>query len=128
MGYDARVERIAAELGYEIYLWDVDSRDWEGGPAVDVLNTVLRGARPDAVVLFHIHARSTFGVLPEMAQRLREAGYVLSWDPADAPGSGVGPSGSDGRREWGAEVERRTGAALDLADGPAPAGALGLGT
>jgi hypothetical protein len=115
MGYDARVERIAASLGYEIYLWDVDSRDWEGVPAEDVMNTVLTAARPDAVALFHIHSRVSFGLLPALAQRLRDAGYVLSWDPEDAVAAkGVGPGGRDGHREWGAELERPNSA------GPAP--------
>jgi len=113
MGYDGRVERVASELGYELYLWDIDSRDWEGAPADDVTHAVLRGARPDAVVLFHIHANSTFSALPSLAQQLRAAGYVLSWDPADAvphpERDGVGPSGTTPRRhEWGAELDRPT--------------------
>lgn len=120
MGVDARVERIAKELGYETYLWDVDSRDWEGGPKEDVLATVLGRARPDGVVLFHIHAESTHEILPLLAEKLREAGYVLSWDPKDAPTSRVGEGG---RPEWGALEDRRNGA------DPLPddAGGFGLG-
>lgn len=112
LGIDRRVQRIAAELGYELYLWDLDTRDWEGAPAEDIENLVLRGARPEAVVLFHIHAKATFQALPSLAEKLRAAGYVLSWDAADAASdgeaAGVGLGGSPGRREWGAELERPT--------------------
>ncbi|MBI3200460.1 MAG: polysaccharide deacetylase family protein [Myxococcales bacterium] len=117
MGVDARVERIAKTLGYEVYLWDVDSRDWEGGPAEDVLATALGQARPEAVVLFHIHADATFQILPTLAERLRAAGYVLSWDPADAPSRRVGLGG---RPEWGALTDRPTDAETSMADADLP--------
>lgn len=84
LGVDKRVERIAHELGFEIFLWDVDSRDWEGAPAEDIANRVLSLAHPNAIVLFHMHAKATFEALPFIAARLREAGYVLSHDPGDA--------------------------------------------
>lgn len=117
MGVDARVERIAQSLGFEVYLWDIDSRDWEGGPAEDVLATVLGRAHPDAVVLFHIHAAATFEILPALAERAREAGYVLSWDPNDAPGSHVG---SGRRAEWGALQDRPTDAETPSPDPDLP--------
>ncbi len=88
MGIDKRVTRVARELGYDVFLWDVDSRDWEGGPAEDIQNLVLGRVKPGSVVLFHMHARATLAVLPSLAARLREAGYVLSWDPADARPTG----------------------------------------
>ncbi|MEZ4307771.1 MAG: polysaccharide deacetylase family protein [Polyangiaceae bacterium] len=80
---DARVERIVAELGYTLYLWDVDRRDWEGLPAEDIVNRVLRRAQPGAVVLFHMHAEETLKALPPLVARLRKAGYTFR-DPADA--------------------------------------------
>jgi peptidoglycan/xylan/chitin deacetylase (PgdA/CDA1 family) len=91
LGIDKRVERIAHELGFELFLWDVDSRDWEGAPAEDIANRVLSLAHPNAIVLFHMHSRATFEALPFIATRLREAGYVLSHDPGDAPDARVVP-------------------------------------
>lgn len=82
--YDERVERIVAELGYTLYLWDIDSRDWEGLPAEDMVNRVLRRARPGAVVLFHMHAKETLEALKTLIPRLRKAGYVFR-DPEDSP-------------------------------------------
>lgn len=114
MGYDKRVERVAQELGYDTFLWDIDSRDWEGGPAEDVMATVLRGAKPDAVVLLHIHADATYLILPELSARLRAAGYVLSWDPADSPAEDAELVGSGGRREWAERLARPS----DTAESP----------
>lgn len=94
MGYGEREERIARSLGYDLFLWDIDSRDWEGGPAEDLENLVLGRVRPGAVVLMHVHARATLAALPPLAAKLRETGYVLSWDPADlAPNVGEGATG-----------------------------------
>lgn len=126
MGFDTRVERIASALGYELFLWDIDSRDWEGGPSEDVAATVLGAARPDAVVLFHIHADSTFQILPLVVEQLRKAGYVLSWDLRDAPNAHVGPGARVGARagaraEWGALADRPS----DTESESAEAGGLG---
>jgi peptidoglycan-N-acetylglucosamine deacetylase len=87
LGVDARVERIARELGYELYLWDVDSRDWEDTPAEDIENIVLAGAKPGAVVLLHIHAAETQRALPRMLERLRGAGYVVTHEGTKPPPS-----------------------------------------
>lgn len=86
MAIDKRVERIARELGYDVFLWDIDSRDWQDTPAVDVERTVLGQVRPDAVVLLHMHAAGTMEALPSLLPRLRDAGYLLDFQPAAADG------------------------------------------
>lgn len=84
MAYDPRVRRVAEELGYELFLWDVDTRDWEEISAGEITNRVLRGARPGAVVLFHIQAKHTLRALRRLLPRLEKSDYVFSWDPRDA--------------------------------------------
>lgn len=81
--YDPRVERIVADMGYTMYLWDVDSRDWEDLPAEDMVNRVLKRVRPGSVILFHMHAAETLKALPVVIARLRKAGYALA-APEDA--------------------------------------------
>ncbi len=93
MAVDDRVLRIVKELGYEMFLWDVDSKDWQDTPAVDVENFVLGQAQPDAVVLLHIHARGTQEALPSLVERLMKAGYRVSHVPAQGePDVGLGGS------------------------------------
>ncbi|MCC6521488.1 MAG: polysaccharide deacetylase family protein [Polyangiaceae bacterium] len=82
-GYDERVARVAAELGYRLFLWHVDTRDWEGATADEIEGRVLAGVRPGAVVLFHIQADATLDALPGIVARLRRVGYVPSYDPED---------------------------------------------
>lgn len=79
---DPRVERMVAQMGLTIYLWDVDSRDWEGATSEDIVNLVLTKAHPGAVVLFHLHAQATLEALPVLLPRLRKAGYVLRSPPS----------------------------------------------
>jgi peptidoglycan/xylan/chitin deacetylase (PgdA/CDA1 family) len=49
---DARVDRVAAELGMSTLLWDVDPADWSR-PGVDAIAAAIRGAGPDDVVVLH---------------------------------------------------------------------------
>lgn len=80
--FDPRSEKIIASMGYTLYLWDIDSRDWEGAPAEDIVNLVLAKAHPGAVVLFHMHAEATLAALPLLLPRLKKAGYRLR-EPKD---------------------------------------------
>lgn len=51
-----RVAQIAASLGYRIQLWDVDTRDWAGTPASDMIQMIrARGG----VVIMHMHGAHT---------------------------------------------------------------------
>jgi peptidoglycan/xylan/chitin deacetylase (PgdA/CDA1 family) len=92
MAIDDRVKRIVAELGYQMFLWDIDTRDWEDTPAEDVENFVLGRAKPDGVVLLHIHSEGTERALPNLLKRLTEAGYRLTHEPD--PDAGVGAGGT----------------------------------
>ena len=80
--HNASVDAIAAGLGYQIYMWDIDTRDWarryDSGDQ-EILNIVLSQARPGAVVLMHMHVDQTSEALPKMLEGLKAAGYELSW-------------------------------------------------
>lgn len=79
LAHNAFVDEIAASLGYRIYLWTVDSRDWEGLSARDITNLVLTDVRPGAVILFHSHGAHTLEALPTIIERLRAAEYMVSY-------------------------------------------------
>lgn len=119
MAVDERVERIARELGLELFLWDVDTRDWEDAPREDIENRVLGLARPDAVVLLHQHGKHTLEALPRIVSELTRAGYVLSWDPRDAHVDGGATPLTDGGAppSW---ADRLRTLADDEIDGGAP--------
>jgi peptidoglycan/xylan/chitin deacetylase (PgdA/CDA1 family) len=95
MDLSKRVEHIASSLGYRIYLWDADSRDWEGLYPEDIANRVLARVKPHAVLLFHMHAWGTLEALPVLFSRLREEGYKLTHEGAQ----GTPPVPSEGPPE-----------------------------
>jgi peptidoglycan/xylan/chitin deacetylase (PgdA/CDA1 family) len=79
---NAFVDSVAAELGFYMYMWHIDTRDWarsypEGDQ--EILNIVLSQAFPGAVVLMHMHSADTLAALPDMIEHLQAAGYVVSW-------------------------------------------------
>lgn len=83
MAYDPRVEAQAKELGYSIFLWDIDTRDWEDIPFDEIAFRALRAVEPGHVILFHLQARHTYKALKVLLPKLLRLGYVLSWDPRD---------------------------------------------
>ncbi|MGE3268427.1 MAG: polysaccharide deacetylase family protein [Chloroflexota bacterium] len=82
-GYrDARVHRIAAELGYRPIYLTVDSLDWTAGATAEsvyarVMDRVVNGA----IVVLHFDSpttvHSTADALPRLIDDLRAAGYSL---------------------------------------------------
>jgi len=80
--HNSYVDSIAAELGYSIYMWTIDTMDWNrryAGGDQEILNIVLSQAYPGAIVLMHMHVDNTVSALPAMIEGLQAAGYQLSW-------------------------------------------------
>ena len=80
--YNYTVGAVAAQLGYQVYMWDIDTLDWARtypGGGQEILNIVMAQAFPGAVVLMHMQVANTLAVLPTMIERLQDAGYVVSW-------------------------------------------------
>lgn len=62
-GPGGRVERIAASLGYRVYMWDVDTLDWAGASSADILTRIrARGG----VILLHYHGKYTVEALRQL--------------------------------------------------------------
>lgn len=80
--HNSFVDSIAAQLGFNIFLWNVDIRDYNlrypGGDR-DIANSVVAQAFPGAVVILHMHVQNTVLALPSIIERLQAAGYVISY-------------------------------------------------
>ena len=74
---DASVARDAGAAGYRfLVMWTVDSLGWKGLPAPDVVARCLDGARPGAILMFHVGSASTdVAALPDIIEQLSAAGY-----------------------------------------------------
>ncbi len=79
------VDRIAGELGYQIYLWNVDSRDWTGAAANVIVETVMREVKPGAVIVMHLHGAHTAEALKQLIPLLTQAGYKFSLPKKPSP-------------------------------------------
>ena len=82
-GYrDARVRRIAAELGYRPILWTLNSGDWTRTATADgVYERVISRTGNGYIVVMHFDSpttvHSTAAALPRIIDELRDAGYRL---------------------------------------------------
>jgi peptidoglycan-N-acetylglucosamine deacetylase len=57
--HDARVDRIANQLGLLQILWSIDSGDSTGSDVKGVYRNVLAGLKPGAIILFHENRATT---------------------------------------------------------------------
>ena len=76
--HNALVDRVAEDLGYQIYGWNVDPQDWNGGSAQQIVETVIRQVRPGSVVVMHMQGSYTAEALKQIIPLLREVGYTFS--------------------------------------------------
>jgi peptidoglycan/xylan/chitin deacetylase (PgdA/CDA1 family) len=77
---NALVETVAADLGYSIYGWNVDSEDWKGVSAQQIVETVIREVKPGSVIVLHMHGKNTVEALKHLIPLLRQMGYKF-WRP-----------------------------------------------
>jgi peptidoglycan/xylan/chitin deacetylase (PgdA/CDA1 family) len=77
---DDSVRELAAGLGYGTILWTLDAKDWQQPDASVIVDRIMRGAHPGAVVLLHDAGggrAQTIRALELVLPKLREAGYNL---------------------------------------------------
>uniref|UniRef100_A0A7V4DFW3 Polysaccharide deacetylase family protein n=1 Tax=Candidatus Caldatribacterium californiense TaxID=1454726 RepID=A0A7V4DFW3_9BACT len=69
------IERACGMTGYSLVTWSLDSEDWRAQTEDEIVERVLRGVHPGAIVLFHSLPR-TVRALPRILCALLEAGYT----------------------------------------------------
>jgi peptidoglycan/xylan/chitin deacetylase (PgdA/CDA1 family) len=77
---DSFTRAYAAELGYEVIMWNVDTLDWtRPGPGV-IVSTVMEQVYPGAIVLMHDGGgdrTQTVAALEQVLRELTSQGYTL---------------------------------------------------
>ncbi|MFF2176472.1 polysaccharide deacetylase family protein [Lysinibacillus sp. NPDC058147] len=76
---DSMIDAIAKE-GYKVVMWSwhLDTFDWKSPGEQKIVNTVLKGAKPGSVVLFHDgggNREQTVKALKKILPELEEQGY-----------------------------------------------------
>jgi len=69
--YDAKVVRVLVNNGYEIILWNRDTRDWEETTSVDdIVRVAGRESAPGDIILMHNVGFRTAEALPKVLAAL----------------------------------------------------------
>ena len=75
---DAQTNILAAELGKEVVLWNVDPQDWRRPGATQIARHLIDNARPGAILLMHDGGgvrSQTVEALDTVLRELSERGY-----------------------------------------------------
>jgi peptidoglycan-N-acetylglucosamine deacetylase len=76
---DARIRRIAGELGYtHTVMWSVDSRDWQKSATMRSIIDRATGAPPGSIILMHCGPRETPLALPRIIAHYQARGITLA--------------------------------------------------
>lgn len=79
--WNADTVRAAETLGMQAVQWSVDSLDWQGLTAEEMVSRVTAAAAPGAILLFHNGVENTPAALREILRVLSAEGY--SFVPAE---------------------------------------------
>ena len=77
--YDSATLNVLGELGYPwTVMWTVDTLDWKGIPASQIVERVMNGGGPGGIILMHVGSGTeTPNALPTIINRLQGYGYQL---------------------------------------------------
>ena len=57
--------------------WSVDSLDWQGKSATDILSRVSKGVKNGSIILFHNNSDNILEALPLVIANLKNQGYKM---------------------------------------------------
>jgi len=74
-GFSLDVFHAMRRMNMRLGLWSVNTADYTGRPAYEIVNLVVRSARPGSIILMHSGVPATIEALPAIAAGLRERGF-----------------------------------------------------
>lgn len=75
--YNDQLLNEAEKLGLQTIQWSVDSLDWKGLSAGEILARVKAGVHDGAIILFHNNSDHIVEALPTIIAYLKEQGYSM---------------------------------------------------
>ncbi|NSW57885.1 MAG: polysaccharide deacetylase family protein [Armatimonadetes bacterium] len=78
--HSPRVDKVIAEFGLRIAMWDVDTNDWQLPGADKIVSRILRGAKDGGIILMHDGPRNreqTLAAVKRVVPLLQAQGYRL---------------------------------------------------
>ncbi len=75
--YNDTLINIAGSLGLKTIQWDVDSLDWKGLSASEILNRVKASVKNGSIILFHNNSDHILEAIPLVISYLKQQGYKM---------------------------------------------------
>ncbi len=75
--YNDTLINCAGELGLKTIQWDVDSLDWKGLSANEILSRVKSAVKNGSIILFHNNSDHIIEALPLVISFLKQEGYAM---------------------------------------------------
>lgn len=75
--YNDQLLTVADNLGLQTIQWSVDSLDWKGLSADQILTRVKAGVHNGAIILFHNNSDNIVEALPQVIAFLKAEGYSM---------------------------------------------------
>lgn len=76
--YNDTLINTATSLGLKTIQWDVDTLDWKGLSAMEIVNRVLNSVKNGSIILCHNNADHIVEALPILLDRLQKRGYIVT--------------------------------------------------
>jgi len=74
-GFNLNVFHAMRRMNMRLGLWSINTADYTGRPAHEIINLVVSSARPGSIILMHSGVPATVEALPAIAKGLRERGF-----------------------------------------------------
>jgi len=75
--YNDAVLSVADNLGLKTIQWNIDSLDWKGLTANQILERVKKGLNNGSIILFHNNSDNILEALPLVIQYIKQEGYSM---------------------------------------------------
>lgn len=75
--YNDTVLTVAGNLGLKTIQWDVDSLDWKGLSASEILSRVKSSVKNGSIILFHNNSDHILEAIPLVISYLKSEGYSM---------------------------------------------------
>lgn len=74
-GFNIKIFNAMRRMNLKLGLWSVNTADYTGRPADEIINLVLKSVKPGDVILMHSGVENTVKALPEIIKGLKERDY-----------------------------------------------------
>ena len=74
-GFNLKIFYAMRRMNMRLGLWSVNTADYDGRPAHEIADSVMRLSRPGSIILMHSGVPATVEALPVIAAGLRERGF-----------------------------------------------------